>query len=781
MLSFALLSLAELASASSIISSSTFTECGKNTTSAISVKTFSFDFDHDTSTIRFAVGGFSWSELNVKAVIKVSAYGISALSKTLDPCDYDVNQLCPLKSGAFDASGTVVLPADIVAQIPEAAFLVPDLEGDVTLELVEKSTERNTLCLQAPIGNGVTAKSPIASYSTAAIAAGAVAVSIVASVAAGAGAVPVGVSPSALDVLQYFQAIATNGMLSVAYPAVIRSYYQNYAWSTGLIPLVDVQRSIDNFRGRTGGDLARSSVETLRASTLLFDSDGRGTEGGLNTRRMRRQVNDAPATVTTDHTKITRLVSGIQAYVEELRIPSENTFMTLFILFLALIAGLIALSLLTRGILELWSRSERFPRRLRKLRDNYWSLTVGLLVRTILIIYGTWALFCLYQFKNGDSWAATFLAALSLAVFSGVILFFTVQITRIARHGRHAEELYQHKPHLRRYGLFYDQFKSQFWWFFIPCILYSLLKSVFVVFGQGHGLVQVVGCLALEVLFLAGLFATRAYDGRKANVVNSMIGVVRILTLVGTLIFVDVLDFKATTKTVAGVVLIVLQTLLTVVLALLIVLNAILSMTRKKKSEKDEEAVPLEPVARRDLKRISAEETSLAESIYSYRGKRLSVDSQASEDRGLVSRSESVDITRDHVLPIQPTGSRNTSGSHASAEQWKQPPDYQLVRPSTSDSQHSDAPRSAGGGGGGGGIDREERQDRSLLRNSPPQTSAGPSDAAKRAKMSPANLARKTAKRVGALRPLPALFKDRGRAHGNRASIDFTPPQGERF
>jgi hypothetical protein len=91
---------------------------------------------------------------------------------------------------------------------------------------------------------------------------------------------------------------------------------------------------------------------------------------------------------------------------------------------------------------------------------------------------------------------------------------------------------------MKKYGFFYDQFKSRLWWFFVPIIIMSLVRAFLIVFG-GSGMVQAIGILAAEGIFLLLLFWRRPYDGRGANVINAMIAVVRVLSIVCILIFVQ--------------------------------------------------------------------------------------------------------------------------------------------------------------------------------------------------------------------------------------------------
>jgi len=79
------------------------------------------------------------------------------------------------------------------------------------------------------------------------------------------------------------------------------------------------------------------------------------------------------------------------------------------------------------------------------------------------------------------------------------------------------------------------------------------------------------------------LFWRRPYDGRGANVVNAMIAVVRVLSIICILVFVQELGITRTTQTILGVVLIAVQSTLTIILAILLVIGAITSCLHKRK------------------------------------------------------------------------------------------------------------------------------------------------------------------------------------------------------
>jgi hypothetical protein len=217
--------------------------------------------------------------------------------------------------------------------------------------------------------------------------------------------------------------------------------------------------------------------------------------------------------------------------------------MTVLVIFMIILAGIAVIMLAAKLILEIWARCGHLSKRWEAIRQDYWRILSTTIVRIILIVYGTWALYCLWQFHAGDSWAAALLAAVTLALFTGIIIFFTFRIFYLASKARKLEggvdELYEHQPWMRKYGFFYDQFKSRLWWFFVPIIIMSLVRAVFIVFVGGNGMVQAIGILAAEGLFLVLLFWRRPYDGRGANVINAMIAVVRVMSIVCILVFVE--------------------------------------------------------------------------------------------------------------------------------------------------------------------------------------------------------------------------------------------------
>lgn len=417
-----------------------------------------------------------------------TAYGISVYANSFNPCDSStyVAQLCPVPSGTFSATGIQEIPTSYADQIPSIAFSIPDIAAQATLQLKSLDTGDDVACITSSVTNGKTVAVAAVSYVAAAIAGAALVMTGVSALSAAAGGASTGgagtVSPSFSDVIMTMQGFAMNGMFSVNYPPVYRAFAKNFAFSTGLVPWTSMQTTIDNFRNATGGNLTANSVATLEESTLVYSDTSstlsrRGVE--LFFRDLTTSASDNTTSETTNSTtaSVERTVSGIQAYVEQLTVPQTNTFMTVLLITAILIAAIAVGILLFKVILETWALFGSFPKSLVGFRKHYWGTMARTITQLIFLLYGVWVLYCLFQFTNGDSWAAKILAAVTLAIFTGVLVFFSFMIFKKARELKKidgdASALYDDKKNWLKFKIFIDSYKKSAWWLFIPAIIYS--------------------------------------------------------------------------------------------------------------------------------------------------------------------------------------------------------------------------------------------------------------------------------------------------------------------
>ncbi|RWA10542.1 hypothetical protein EKO27_g4571 [Xylaria grammica] len=598
-----------------VLVTSGFNNCNNN--SDITVDNVDIKYNNADKTVTFNVAGTSSKEQNVTAWLTVTAFGQDLYHNEFNPCSPAtfVQQLCPVPPGHFGANGTQAIPPEFVNKIPAIAFQLPDVAAQAKLELTSLDDNSTIGCVQSEVTNGKTVNVPAVSYVAAGLAAGALVLggasaisAAVSGAAAGAGSSVGGVgtiSPTFGEVFGVFHGFALNGMMSVQFPQVYRSFSKNFAFSTGLIPWEAMQISIDNFRAKTGGNLTRDSVELLQKTTLVFPD---GSTSSANSTLFRRAFNDITSLTLRDidtqvnstvtggnganptESSIRTAVSGIQGFVNTLSVPESNTFMTVLEIIAIVIAVIIVSILLVKVILEAWALFGRFPESLADFRKHYWGSIARAVTSLILLLYGVWVLYCVFQFTRGDSWAAQTLAAVTLALFTGILAFFSWKIWSIARKLKDVEgdtsSLYEDKLYWRKYSLFYESYKKGRWWLFMPVIIYLFVKGTVLAATDGHGMIQSIATLVVEGLFLILLLWSRPYERKSGNIINITIQVVRVLSVVLILVFVEEFGIAQTTQTVAGIALIAVQSALSVTLAILILWNAIVSLCKQNPHQK---------------------------------------------------------------------------------------------------------------------------------------------------------------------------------------------------
>lgn len=493
-------------------------------------------------------------------------------------------------SGTFSAHGAINVPESYASQIPAIAFNIPDLQGQAKLTLKSKDTNKDVACVESELSNGKSANLPGVAWASAGIAAGALALSGLSALGTAGHPGAHSSSPGFGDVMGWFHSMATNGMLSVSYPTVYRSFTKNFAWSTGLIPWANMQNSIDSFRKATGGNLTQDSyvyLTSLQGSSSGTSSAKRGLDLMVGAAELLPRSVDFSQSSSTNSSSSgggdsSNLFSGpgLKSFAEEAMIPSANVFMTVLLIFAIVVAVVVVGILLVKVILEIWALYGNFPKKLSTFRKDYWGLMARTITNMILVLYSIWVLYCVYQLRNGDSWAAKVLAAVTLAVFTSILAFFAWRIIYMARKYKKAEgdttSLFDNKDTWRKYSLFYDVYKQDFWWLFVPIIIYALAKGCIIAGAQGHGMAQSAGQLVVEALLLILLLWNRPYVTKSGMWINITIQVVRVLSVACVLVFVEELGVSQTTKTVTGIALIAIQSTLTGLLAILIAVNAII-------------------------------------------------------------------------------------------------------------------------------------------------------------------------------------------------------------
>ena len=454
-------------------------------------------------------------------------------------------------------------------------------------------------CIESSVTNGKSVEVPAVQGVAAAIAAGALILSGASAAMAGGKPGVSHSSPGFVEVIWWFQGLAMDGMFSVNYPGIYRSFTKNFGFSMGLISWGSMQTTIDDFLKSTGGNLTHNSYQYLQNATLQFEDGSTSSPSGSFKRLAIRSLDfllprqldgittsvNGTSNTSSSSTQESKLVSGIQAYTEQLTVPDSNAFMTILLVFAIILAVVVVGILLFKVILEAWALFGTFPKSLTTFRKEYWRVMAQTVTTLVMLLYGVWVLYCIFQFRNGDSWAAKILAGVTLGLFTALLAFWTWKIWHVAHQMKKmsgdTSALYENKETWKKYKLFYENYKRQYWWLFMPFIVYMFAKGCVLAGGDGHGMIQSIGQLVIEGLMLILLLWSRPYDRKSGNWINIIIQIVRVLSVVCILVFVEEFGVAKTTQTITGVVLIVVQGTLTGVLAILIAVNAIINCCKE--------------------------------------------------------------------------------------------------------------------------------------------------------------------------------------------------------
>ncbi|KAF1929355.1 uncharacterized protein M421DRAFT_4502 [Didymella exigua CBS 183.55] len=205
--------------------------------------------------------------------LSVYTYGEPPLELTFNPCNANIWRACPLQAEVpIEAAGFILVSPLDVAGIPDLTLTVPDFEGEIILGIFSNSTQTETGCFAAQITNGNTfdhqleVGSTLAAFTTLALL-------------------------SSLDTVAYFDTIPStrthyahccsllvvfavwhhvyySGALAVDRPTALIAFWNNYAWTGGMINVRWMQHAADKF---FGSSKASDSTIANLASTYNID------------------------------------------------------------------------------------------------------------------------------------------------------------------------------------------------------------------------------------------------------------------------------------------------------------------------------------------------------------------------------------------------------------------------------------------------------------------------------------------------------------------------------
>ncbi|KAI1274007.1 hypothetical protein F5Y07DRAFT_374740 [Xylaria sp. FL0933] len=573
-----------------MLSSTSLNSCQPN--SQFTASLFNVVYTPNNNSASVNVVATSSVEGFVNFNVSVVAYGYQIIQQSINPCDLGLAGLCPMTAGKIPLKFNFDVDPSAKAQIPGIAFTFPDLDATVRVVLENNATHESVACVEADVSNGKTVNLLAVKW-TLAVIAGLVLCSSAVLNGLGHANAAAHIASGALSLFGFFQAQAILGMTSVHLPPVVQSWTQDFQWTMGIINVNFLQDIFTWYQRATGGtpstifdSLTTVSVQVeKRALSVLPDA-----AVGLY-RRSASLVPRAAAGLMKRGNIMTGsgsyIVRGIQRVAFRANIESTNLFLTGLVFYSLLVVFTIAGIAAFKGYCELaakkrWMKSDTFL----EFRNGWLTILKGILFRLTLIGYPQMTILCLWEFTQVDSPAEVVLAIfflVGMTVTLGWAAFKVVRIARrsVAMHRNPAYILFSDPHALNKWGFLYVQFRASAYYFVIPVLGYTFVKSLFVAFGQGSGTAQAIGFLLIEAGALIAVSVLRPWMDKSTNSFNIAICAVNFINAIFLLIFSDVFDQPALVNGVIGLILFFLNAIFATVLLLMLIVSTAMVFYRK--------------------------------------------------------------------------------------------------------------------------------------------------------------------------------------------------------
>ncbi|KAK3381761.1 hypothetical protein B0H63DRAFT_213610 [Podospora didyma] len=574
------------AGAENVLRSSSLAACQDN--SGFTASLFDVVYTPNNNTVAINMIATSSIEGHVLFDIAISAYGYEFIRTTLDPCKSNLPGLCPMTAG--DMSNPFILPvADSAAsQIPGIAYAFPDLDASVRIYINMTSGEqkgKRIACVEANISNGKTVDLVGVKWGTAAVAGLAIVASAIVS-GLGFSNAASHVAANTLSLFGYFQAQAIIGLCGVPLPPVVASWTQDFQWSMGIIKVKFIQDILTWYQRATGGtpstifdSLHTVSVQVEKRSLVAPSLAVFGRAAVHHAASIVKRAN-----ITTFFGSY--IVYGIQRVAFRAGIESTNLFMTgltFFYIFFVLAAFCVTAF---KGLCELaarlhWIKGDTFS----DFRNGWLTVLKGVLFRVTLIGFPQMTILCLWELTQNDSPAEMVLAVFFLLGMIAVLGYAAFKVIRMARrsialHRNPSYVLFSDPQALNKWGFLYVQFRASAYYFIIPVLGYTLVKSMFIALSQSNGTAQAVGLIIVEVAALITASVLRPWMDKSTNSFNIAICAMNFVNAIFLFVFTDVFGLPPLVIGVVGVVLWIANAAFSLILLImLIVTTAIVLFT----------------------------------------------------------------------------------------------------------------------------------------------------------------------------------------------------------
>ncbi|KAK3899840.1 hypothetical protein C8A05DRAFT_36538 [Staphylotrichum tortipilum] len=562
-----------------VLRSSSLAACQDN--SGFTASMFDVVFTPNNLTASITMLATSSIEGYVVFDISIFAYGYPIIRTKVDPCTSNLAGLCPMTSGKLDDNPfNLPVTKDAVAQIPGIAYTFPDLDATVRVYINRTDGDRpgeSVACLEAEISNGMTVDLVGVKWASAGVAALALVSSAIVN-ALGFSNAASHIASNTLSLFGYFQAQAMLGLCAVPLPPVVKSWTQDFQWSMGIINVGFIQNILTWYQRSTGGT-ASTILDTLRTVSVQIEKVKRSVPLVDSTVGLvqRSAVGLAKRAAQTESGSY--IVYGIQRVAFRAGIETTNLFLTgltFFYVFMILAAlGVVIFKAYCEVAVKMRiMKSDTFL----EFRHGWLTVLKGVLYRWLLIGFPQMAILSLWEFTQKDSPGAIVLAVFFFFGILAALVYAAYRVIRIARrsvslHRNPAYSLYSDAHALNKWGFLYVQFRASAYYFIVPVLIYTLVKSMFIAFAQKAGTVQAVALIVIEAAALIAASVLRPWMDKSTNSFNIAICAMNFINAIFLFVFTDVFGLPRLVIGVVGVVLWIANAAFALILLLMLIIT----------------------------------------------------------------------------------------------------------------------------------------------------------------------------------------------------------------
>lgn len=602
---FFLSCLFSLSCAERVIRANALLTCMAN--SQFSASKFDVVFHPDNQTASFNIDAITTLEGYYAAKVSVIAYGIEVVTENVDFCKLGSSaskQLCPLSPGRLQGlKGTQQLSKDVVGNIPNIAFSIPDLDGIVRVTVYPRNSTKNAdpvACVEATLTNDKTVQTKGVSWAFAIF-------FLVGFLFAGGAwlsgnlSVSTHIAAYLVSLFMYLQSVAMIAMMGVEHcPPIAAAWAQNFMWIMGIVSVPFMQKIINWYIQSTGGVVSSilvnkkymsislekrglpsvSSIVPLNYLTLPSSSNGSPLSS------LSKLVRRSAASQFVDNGTTDELLDNYSAKVLILRgirraaflanIEITSLFMTAIVIFIVLIFLILILLLILYLFVQLlaWFKLVNH-RRLMEIQKNAFAIIKGILLRFFFMTFPFVCVFCFWEFTQHESLATVFLAVLILISSTGTLAvagFNCISVSRLSlrRYNNPALIPYSDSQSLNRWGYIYTFFKASSHSFILPLLSYFALKGLIIALSLAKAKVPSLALLVLELALLVYIILTKPYMDPTTNTINIVVSVINSLNALVFLFFSNLIPLPRYVSGIFGVLFFVTNAIFSLVLLIII-------------------------------------------------------------------------------------------------------------------------------------------------------------------------------------------------------------------